>query len=61
MVPFSSDGRWVVLRSVQALTFDRAADLLAGNWNEAGRVALSTLGEPQGEGVTFGADNALTS
>jgi hypothetical protein len=54
----SPDGRWVVLRSVQTLTFYRAADFFAGNWREAGRVAL-TLGEPQGEGVTFGDENAL--
>ena len=42
-----------------ALIFYRAADLLSGNWREAGRVALATLGEPQGEGVTFGDDNSL--
>lgn len=55
----SPDGRWVVLRSVQALMFYRAADLLAGNWRETGRVAVATVGEPQGEGVTFGADNSV--
>jgi hypothetical protein len=53
----SPDGRWVALRSIASLTFYRAGDLLAGNWREAGRVALGPLGEPQGEGVTFGADN----
>ena len=55
----SPDGRWVVLRSTRALLFYRATDLWAGNWREAGRVALDTVGEPQGEGVTFGADNSL--
>jgi hypothetical protein len=55
----SPDGRWVVLRTEQQLMFYRTADLLSGNWREAGRVALATLGEPQGEGVTFGADNSL--
>jgi hypothetical protein len=55
----SPDGRWVVLRSTQALIFYRATDLLSGNWREAGRVALSALGEPQGEGVAFGPDSSL--
>ena len=55
----SPDGRWIVLRSKQALMFHRAADLLAGNWREAARVPLASLGEPQGEGVTFGSDNAI--
>lgn len=55
----SPDDRWVVLRSAQALTFYRAADLLAGNWREAGRMPLAALKEPQGEGVTFGADGSM--
>ena len=55
----SPDGNWVVLRSRQALTFYRAADLLAGNWHEAGRVSLAGIGEPQGEGVTFAANDAV--
>ena len=55
----SPDGRWVVLRSRQTLMFYRGEDLLAGNWREAGRVALSTLGERQGEGVAFGSDSSV--
>jgi hypothetical protein len=55
----SPDGQWVALRSTASLTFYRAGDLLAGNWREAGRVALGSLGEPQGEGVAFGADNVV--
>jgi hypothetical protein len=55
----SPDGQWIVLRSTQALTFYRAADLLAGNWREAGRVALASVGEPQGEGVTFAANDSV--
>jgi hypothetical protein len=55
----SPDGHWIVLRSRQALTFYRAADLLAGNWREAGRAALAALGEPQGEGVTFDSENSV--
>jgi hypothetical protein len=55
----SPDGNWIVLRSTQALTFYRAADLLAGNWREAGRVSVAGIGEPQGEGVTFAANDAV--
>ena len=56
---FAPDGNWIVLRSTHALTFYRAADLLAGNWREAGRVSLAGLGEPQGEGVTFAANDVV--
>jgi hypothetical protein len=55
----SPDGQWIVLRSRQALTFYRAADLLGGHWREAGRVALGSVGEPQGEGVTFGSNDSV--
>ena len=55
----SPDGEWVVLRSNRAVTFYRAAELLAGNWRDAGRVDLEQLGEPQGEGVAFGAGNTI--
>lgn len=49
----SPDGSWVVLRTRTALSFYTAGDLFAGQWQERGRVDLSRLGEPQGEGVTF--------
>ena len=55
----SSDGQWAVLRSAGSLTFYRTADLLSGQWREAGRAALASLGEPQGEGVAFGSDNTV--
>jgi hypothetical protein len=55
----SPDDRWVVLRTTEALMLYRSTDLLSGNWREAGRVPLGTLAEPQGEGVTFGADSSL--
>ena len=55
----SPDGQWVVLRTTQALAFYRAADLLTGNWREAGRVALASVGEPQGEGVTFASNDSV--
>jgi hypothetical protein len=49
----------IALRSTQAVTWNRAVDLLSGRWREAGRVGLESLGEPQGEGLTFGSDNAV--
>ena len=55
----SPDGQWAVLRTDRQLMFYRTSDLLSGNWREAGQVALAKLGEPQGEGVTFGSDNSL--
>jgi hypothetical protein len=55
----SPDGRWVILRRAHALTFYRAADLLGGTWREAGTVSLASLGEPQGEGVTFGSNTTV--
>ncbi len=50
----SSDGEWVVLRTRMALTFYRSAEFLKGDFREARRVDLQTLGEPQGEAVAFG-------
>jgi hypothetical protein len=55
----SPDGQWAVLRTGSSLTFYRAADLLSGQWREASRIDLAPLKEPQGEGVTLGADNAV--
>ena len=55
----SVDGMWVVLRTRQGLAFHRAADLLAGNWREAGRVDVKGAGEPQGEGVAIAADGTV--
>jgi hypothetical protein len=55
----SPDGRWVVLRTVGALIFYPASDILAGRWSEAERVDLTAIDEPQGEGVTFGTDDSV--
>ena len=55
----SPDGQWAVLRTKSALTFYRASDLLAGQWRAANRVDLTSLKEPQGEGVALGADNTV--
>jgi hypothetical protein len=50
----SPDGEWVILRTRGSLAFYRAADFLKGNFREARRVDLTSLGESQGEGVAFG-------
>jgi hypothetical protein len=55
----SPDGRWVALRTGSALAFYRAQDLLAGKWQEADRVNLAALHEPQGEGVALAGDNTV--
>jgi hypothetical protein len=55
----SPDGTWVVLRTRQRLAFHRATDLFAGNWVEAGRVHLKSVGEAQGEGVAVAADGTV--
>jgi hypothetical protein len=55
----SPDGQWAVLRTKSALTFHRTSDLLAVQWRAANRVDLTSLKEPQGEGVALGADNIV--
>jgi hypothetical protein len=55
----SPDGQWVVLRSRSALTFHRAAEILAGKWHAVSTVDITSLKEPQGEGVALGADGAV--
>jgi hypothetical protein len=55
----SPNGDWVVLRTAQALNFHRTRELLAGNWQPAHVVDIGALKEPQGEGVTFDANNSI--
>ena len=55
----SSDGQWVVLRTLQTLMFYRGADFLRGDFKEMHRVDLTSLREPQGEAVAFGPNNTL--
>jgi hypothetical protein len=55
----SPDGTWAVLRTRERLTFHRAADLFAGNWDEAARIDLKAAGEAQGEGVAIAADGTV--
>jgi hypothetical protein len=55
----SADGQWAVLRSHEALMFFHTSDLLAGRWQSAFRVDLTSLKEPQGEGVALGGNNTV--
>jgi hypothetical protein len=53
----SSDGTRVVLRTHDTLFFFRTQQLLAGDWTVAHTSDVTPIGEAQGEGVAFGADN----
>jgi hypothetical protein len=55
----SPDGRWTVLRSQHSLRFFRTSDFLEGRWHVAFRVDLTSLQEPQGEGVAIDANNTV--
>jgi hypothetical protein len=55
----SPSGSWTALRSNASLMLYRTEQWLSGDWNEAGRVSLAALGEPQGEGIAFADDETL--
>jgi hypothetical protein len=55
----SPDGTWVALRSNDTLFLYRTSELLGGAKPTPMRVDLRPLGEPQGEGVTFGDNGTL--
>jgi len=55
----SPSGTWVALRTRSYVAIHRTADLMAGNWQEAGHVSLQALGEPQGEGIAFGDERTI--
>jgi hypothetical protein len=55
----STDGKLVVLRTKEALTFYRGPEFMRGEFQVAGRFDTTALGEPQGEGVTFGQDGVV--
>jgi hypothetical protein len=55
----SPDGELVVLRTLESLTFYRAADFLKGEFKEVRRTDLRPLREPQGEGVAFGSGGTM--
>ena len=55
----SRDGRWIALRSLSSLAFYDASELGAGKVREVFRSDVSGVGEPQGEGVSFGDDGTM--
>ena len=56
---FSADGRWVVLRTNDTLTFYPGENFVKGEFRESHRMSLSALKEPQGEAVAFGRGNTV--
>jgi hypothetical protein len=50
----SSDGKWIVLRTLSSVVFYRTADLTKGDVREVLRFDVSNIRELQGEGVAFG-------
>lgn len=50
------DGRWVALRTLNTLEFYRAADLVSGKPDAPLVIDLTSLREPQGEGVALARD-----
>lgn len=55
----SPSGTWLALRTNTAILLYRTEDVMTGNWQSAGRVSLKEVGEPQGEGITFGDETTL--
>ncbi|HEX6316896.1 MAG TPA: hypothetical protein VFZ73_18620 [Gemmatimonadaceae bacterium] len=50
----SSDGQWVVVRTLYAIVVYRTSELTAGEVKEVLRYSVADVGERQGEGVAFG-------
>ena len=50
------DGEWVAVRTNSSLALYRTEQLLQGTGPGPTQVSLSPVGEPQGEGISFGAD-----
>jgi hypothetical protein len=55
----SQDGNWVAVRTTHSVVFYRTADLISGRWRDAFRTDVSSLREPRGEGITFGAGGTV--
>jgi hypothetical protein len=55
----SADGRVVMLRTRNSLTFYRGPEFLRGDFQVISSSNLTALGEPQGEGVAFGAGDVV--
>ncbi len=55
----SIDGRWIVLRTGTTVQFYDARQFAAGTIREVSRLDVSSLREPQGEGVAFTASSKV--
>ena len=55
----SPDGTWAALRTNHELLIYRTSDLIGARPPEPRRVEFESVGEPQGEGVAFGADGRI--
>jgi hypothetical protein len=55
----SQDAQWVAVRTTHRVVFYRTADLISGRWREAFRTDVSSLREPRGEGIAFGAGGTI--
>jgi hypothetical protein len=51
----SPDGHWVAVRTHDAVVFYRTSDLVSGSTRESFRTDVTSLREPQGEGVAMDA------
>ena len=55
----SPDGRWIVLRTNRAIRFYDAREFAAGTIRAAYQYDVSSVGEPQGEGVALTANGTV--
>ncbi len=55
----SADGSWIAVRTKDEAVFYRTDALLHGDVEHGTAVSLAEFTEPQGEGITFGAGNAV--
>jgi hypothetical protein len=55
----SPDGRWIVLRTNRAIRFYDAREFAAGKVRAVYQYDVSSVGEPQGEGVALSANGAV--
>jgi hypothetical protein len=55
----SADGRWIVLRTHEQLSFYRALEFTTGSFREAAHADVRAIRERQGEGVTFAAGDEV--
>ena len=55
----SVDGRWVVLRSKASVWLYTLSEFLSGSWSLAREIDVTSLGEPQGEGIAMSADGTI--